>query len=233
MVKAKKYHLFNGLWDKEDGLLSMLVLLFIMHFLFIPLFGSYSFLKLAMQIFWVLFLLSGIFALETTKKQAILISIIPVLFVVVGWISLFNTSTFIVVADFILSIAALLILIILVLIKVFEPGPVTIFRVVGSVVVYMLMANLWSIIYLYIFQDIEGSFQVTLPPFERNSLEANFLYFSYITITTTGYGEILPLHPFARSMVQMEAIFGVLYPVILIGRLVSDTNAPKIRKKNE
>ncbi|UOK43218.1 MULTISPECIES: potassium channel family protein [Flavobacterium] len=230
MVKAKQYRLFNHLWDKEDGLLSMLVLLFIMHFLFIPLFGSYSFLKLAMQIFWVLFLLSGIFALETTKKQAKLISIIPVLFVVVGWISLFNTSNFIVVADFILSIAALLLLIILVLIKVFEPGPVTIFRVVGSVVVYMLMANLWSIIYLYIFQDIEGAFQITLPPFERNSLEANFLYFSYITITTTGYGEILPLHPIARSMVQMEAIFGVLYPVILIGRLVSDSNTPDLRK---
>ncbi|ESU29939.1 Ion transport 2 domain-containing protein [Flavobacterium limnosediminis JC2902] len=230
MVKAKKYRLFNHLWDKEDGLLSMLVLLFIMHFLFIPLFGNHSFLKLAMQIFWVLFLLSGIFALGTSKKQASLISIIPVLFVIVGWISLFDTSNFIIITDFVLSLAVLLLLITLVLIKVFEPGPVTIFRVAGSVVVYMLMASLWSIIYLFLFQRIDGSFQITLPPFERNSLEANFLYFSYITITTTGYGEILPLHPFARSMVQMEAIFGVLYPVILIGRLVSDSNTPDLRK---
>jgi hypothetical protein len=50
------------------------------------------------------------------------------------------------------------------------------------------------------------------------------MYFSYITITTTGFGEIVPLHPIARSLVQLEAIIGVLYPVILIGRLVSDIN---------
>ena len=50
------------------------------------------------------------------------------------------------------------------------------------------------------------------------------MYFSYITITTTGFGEIVPLHPFARALVQVEALVGVLYPVILIGRLVSDVN---------
>jgi hypothetical protein len=55
------------------------------------------------------------------------------------------------------------------------------------------------------------------------------MYFSYITLTTTGYGEVLPLHPFARSMVQLEALTGVLYPVVLIGRLVSD--AGSIQKK--
>lgn len=231
MTKAKKIRLFSHLWDKEDGLFSMLILLSIMHFIFIPLFGNYSFLKLGMQIFWVLFLLSGIFALERSKHQIVLISIIPVLFIVVGWISVFNDNNFIQVADFVLTVATLLLLIILVLIKVFEPGPITIFRVVGSVVVYMLMANLWSILYLFLFQRIEGAFQFTLPPFERNSLEANFMYFSYITITTTGYGEIVPLHPLARSIVQAEAIFGVLYPVILIGRLVSDANAPNLRKK--
>jgi uncharacterized membrane protein YkvI len=105
---------------------------------------------------------------------------------------------------------------------------VTIFRIIGSVVVYMLIANLWSIVYIYIFNNIEGSFQVTLPPFETNSLQANFLYFSYVTLTTTGFGEIAPLHPLARSLVQVEAMIGVLYPVILIGKLVSDnTSKPK------
>ena len=56
------------------------------------------------------------------------------------------------------------------------------------------------------------------------------MYFSYITITTTGFGEIVPLHPLARSLVQLEAFIGVLYPVILIGRLVSDVGS--IKKDN-
>ncbi len=48
-----------------------------------------------------------------------------------------------------------------------------------------------------------------------------FLYFSYTTLTTTGYGEILPVHALARTMVIIEQLIGVLYPVVLIGRLVS------------
>ncbi len=48
-----------------------------------------------------------------------------------------------------------------------------------------------------------------------------FLYFSFTTLTTTGYGEILPVHAIARTLVIIEQLIGVLYPVVLIGRLVS------------
>jgi hypothetical protein len=48
-----------------------------------------------------------------------------------------------------------------------------------------------------------------------------FLYFSFTTLTTTGYGEILPVHAVARTLVIIEQLIGVLYPVVLIGRLVS------------
>lgn len=225
MKKIKKYRLLNHLWDKESGLSGMLILLFVMHFVLIPMFGSFSFFLVVLNIFWMLFLVAGIFALSKSRKQALLISIVPVLFIVFGWISAFNPTPFTVLMDLILSIATFLLLIVLVLLKVFEPGPITLYRVIGSVVVYMLMANLWAIAYQFFYQHIEGSFQVTLPPFESNSLNANFMYFSYITITTTGFGEIVPLHPMARALVQVEAFIGVLYPVILIGRLVSDANS--------
>jgi hypothetical protein len=48
-----------------------------------------------------------------------------------------------------------------------------------------------------------------------------FLYFSFTTLTTTGYGEILPAHTITRTLVIIEQLIGVLYPVVLIGRLVS------------
>jgi hypothetical protein len=225
MKKQKKYRFLNRLWDQESGLSGMLILLCIMHFVLIPMFGSFSFFLVILNVFWMLFLLAGIFALSKTRKQALLISIVPVLFSVFGWISAFNPTPFTVLADLILSIGTFLLLIVLVLLKVFEPGPITSYRVIGSVVVYMLLANIWAMVYQFFYLHIEGSFQVTLPPFESNSLDANFMYFSYITITTTGFGEIVPLHPMARALVQVEAFIGVLYPVILIGRLVSDANS--------
>jgi hypothetical protein len=50
---------------------------------------------------------------------------------------------------------------------------------------------------------------------------AAFLYFSYTTLTTTGYGDFLPVSPLVRTLAIIEQLIGVLYPVILIGRLVS------------
>lgn len=231
MNTHKKYRFLNRLWAKESGLSSMLILLFVMHFFLIPMFGSYSSFLVILNVFWMLFLMAGIFALSKSTKHALLISIVPVLFVSFGWISVFNPTPFTVTMDLILSIAVFLLLIVLVLIKVFEPGPITSYRVIGSVVVYMLMANVWAIAYQFFYQHISGSFQVTLPTFDSNSLDANFMYFSYITITTTGFGEIVPLHPMARALVQVEALIGVLYPVILIGRLVSDANSITQKEK--
>lgn len=231
MIEHKKYRFFNRFWDQESGLSGMLILLFIMHFVLIPLFGSHSFFMVLMNVFWMLFLFAGIFSLSKTKRQAIKISIVPALFIIFGWIGVFNPTPFVLFTDLILTVCTFGLLIILVFIKVFEPGPISGYRVIGSIVVYMLLANLWAAVYLFFHEHIEGSFQLTLPLFESNSLYANFLYFSYITITTTGFGEIVPLHPMARSLVQVEAIIGVLYPVILIGRLVSDASANKVKRK--
>ncbi|PKB15362.1 potassium channel family protein [Flavobacterium sp. 5] len=233
MSSQKKYRFLNHFWTKESGLSGMLVLLFAMHFFIIPLFSSYSAFMIIINIFWMLFLIAGIITLSRTKKRTVLLSIIPFLFVLFNWIMVFENSPFVQLADIVLTVLTFGLLIVLVLTRVFEPGPITEYRVIGSIVVYMLLAHLWSVIYSFIYQHIPGAFQITLPPFESNTLEANFMYFSYITITTTGFGEIVPLHPFARAMVQVEAIIGVLYPVILIGRLVSNASENKSKKKEK
>ena len=52
------------------------------------------------------------------------------------------------------------------------------------------------------------------------------MWFSFITITTTGYGDILPVSDLARSLSALESVVGVLYPAILISRLVSLAQGP-------
>jgi hypothetical protein len=47
------------------------------------------------------------------------------------------------------------------------------------------------------------------------------MYFSLVTLTTVGFGDISAVHPLARSLVMLEAVIGTLYPAILIARLVS------------
>ncbi len=224
MRKPKKFRFLNRLWSQESGLSGMIILLAMMQFVLIPLFGSYSFFMVVLNVFWMLFLFAGIFSFSNSKKQTILISIIPILFVIFSWINVFSTNLLVLISELVFSICTFLLLIILVLKKIFEPGPITAHRVIGSIVIYMLLAQLWTVVYVFFYQHISGSFQLTLPAFESNSIQANFLYFSYVTLSTTGFGEILPLHPLARALVNLESIFGVLYPVVLIGRLVSDAN---------
>lgn len=229
MRKQKKVRLLNHLWNQESGLSGMIVVLAIIQFVLIPLFGNYPFIMAVLNTFWMLFIFAGIFSFSTSKKQTILISIIPVLFIIFSWINIFSKTPFVVISELCFEICTFILLIILVLMKVFEPGPITAHRVVGSIVIYMLLAQVWTVVYVFFYGNISGSFQLTLPPFESNSIQANFLYFSYVTLSTTGFGEILPLHPMARALVNLESIFGVLYPVVLIGRLVSDA---KVNYKN-
>jgi hypothetical protein len=53
------------------------------------------------------------------------------------------------------------------------------------------------------------------------ALASNVIYFSFVTLTSTGYGDIFPVHPVARSLCNFETILGQLYPATLLARLVS------------
>jgi voltage-gated potassium channel Kch len=56
---------------------------------------------------------------------------------------------------------------------------------------------------------------------DRSSEIATMLYFSYTTLTTTGYGDIVPVSPLARSLANLESIVGQLYLATAIARLVT------------
>jgi len=62
----------------------------------------------------------------------------------------------------------------------------------------------------------------SMRPLQDNlSVASNFGYFSFVTLTSVGYGDIVPVHPYARSLANVEAIIGQLYPATLLARLVT------------
>ena len=52
-------------------------------------------------------------------------------------------------------------------------------------------------------------------------LPSNLIYLSFVTLTSVGYGDIVPVHPVARSLTNIETIIGQLYPATLLARLVT------------
>jgi hypothetical protein len=81
---------------------------------------------------------------------------------------------------------------------------------------------MWSFAYHLIALQFSGAFSLaaSLKP-EAGSLQAKLTYFSFVTLTTVGYGDITAVHPIARPLVVLEALTGQLFPAILIARLVS------------
>ena len=53
------------------------------------------------------------------------------------------------------------------------------------------------------------------------ALASNLVYFRFVTLSSTGYGDIVPVHPIARSLCNVETIIGQLYPATLLARLVT------------
>ena len=103
---------------------------------------------------------------------------------------------------------------------VFRPGRVTYHRIVGAVLLYLLIAVTFSMLFALVGISFPGAFGGMT--FEYNSsVSSRVLYFSFVTLTSTGYGDVVPIHPFARSLSNLEAIIGQLYPAILLARLVT------------
>ncbi|HTW84584.1 MAG TPA: potassium channel family protein [Candidatus Sulfotelmatobacter sp.] len=104
---------------------------------------------------------------------------------------------------------------------VFARGDVTHHRILGAIAVYLNIA--WAFAYIYRALDalVPGSFSGNHVPTADVFTIGRFVYFSFTTMTSTGFGDIIPIHPFARSATNLEALMGQLFPATLLARLVS------------
>lgn len=93
-------------------------------------------------------------------------------------------------------------------------------HIVGSICIYLLMGLTWATLYLLILEIFPSAFNgLEARPWLNNLFNA--LYFSFITLTTVGYGDISPALPIAQFFVFLESIIGSFYLAIMVASLVS------------
>jgi len=105
---------------------------------------------------------------------------------------------------------------------VLRSGSVTIDRIFAAICVYMLIGFAWTFSYALLEVMVPGSFG-GLADISRNDYVAHvqqLRYFSFMTLTTVGYGDVVPRSPIARTMAALEAIMGQIYLTVLVARLV-------------
>ena len=210
------------IWKAENGLTVLLVFLVVTIFIAYPI-TTLPIGKFLVLISFSLILISG--ATIVLDKHLLRIFVLGsvLLNLVLRWATyIMNVSGFeswIVFCDFICCA----ILSVIVLLQVFREGPITIHRIAGAIAVYLLIGLMWSFLYHFIALQSPEAFKLpaSLGTYTADTLQSNLLYFSFVTLTTLGYGDILAVHPLARMLVMLEALTGQLFPAILLARLVS------------
>lgn len=109
-------------------------------------------------------------------------------------------------------------------------GQVTRNSIIGSICIFLLLGLIWVMLYLLLIEFTPNAFS-GLQEASWQEHFPDFIYFSFVTLTTLGYGDLLPISPLARFLAYSEAIVGVFYMAIVVSSLVSAGTA-HIHKKS-
>jgi hypothetical protein len=117
--------------------------------------------------------------------------------------------------------------------RIFAAPRVTWAMISGAIAVFLLLSTVWTMLYTVAAWEVglEPAFNGVPPASEllrspdlevaRAEVQGLLSYFSIVTLTTLGYGDLSPAHPITRSLATAEAVVGQLYLVVLVARLVS------------
>lgn len=93
-------------------------------------------------------------------------------------------------------------------------------RIVGAICVYLLLGVIWALCYSLLSLAEPASFK-GIDPGTEAGWGSGWIYFSFVTLTTLGYGDITPVTASARGLVYLQAIVGQFYIAVLVAGIVS------------
>jgi hypothetical protein len=217
-VRDRARGLIEESWQSQANLSFFLALMVLVAFVLPSVGFGKDDTKLYIGIAFSLVLFSGVAIAWGRRKLFLLAASVGSVALAVRWTAFFSkTSALQLWADQ-WSLAAIMVIALVLLLQVFRDGPVTHSRIQGAIAVYLLFGIGWAHAY-HIAEFLHpGSFNTTAGPMTNVS---DWVYYSFVTLTTVGYGDITPVRPIARSLSIGEALTGQLYLAVLIARLVA------------
>jgi hypothetical protein len=224
----------NHWWAKfrktELNLSVLLWLLVITIFIIYPVTDHGLFSQMVFVFFVCLIFISGIFSITHKKNEraiALTFSFL-LLFSAIIIISQNHEMT----NEIMLGImdVYLLVLSSLLLKKVFSDDLMVVHRILGAIAVYILVALFFSFAYRIVFLIDNTSIHFhNIQNATGKAAPFEFMYFSFIILTTMGYGEVIPVGHYAQSLAMVESMMGILFPSVLIARLIG--MVPSMKKE--
>jgi phosphoglycerol transferase MdoB-like AlkP superfamily enzyme len=217
----------------RERFLSLLI--FIIAMLIIgPLFEGFTRLLILMNILWSAIFVSAIYAVSRKKHHILIAVLLALPMLGTLWSKHFLEYHPLQVVGYLCGVAFFLFVIVQMLIFIYSHEEVTRDLIMGAAVVYLLMAIMWTFIFGVVETLNPGSFNI--PTGHDVAATNHFLYYSFVTLTTLGYGDITPVTKLARNLCTLEAVIGQLYLVVqvawLVGVHVSQSMHKRLRQDN-
>jgi len=179
-----------------------------------------------------LVLIMGVWSLRMTGRwfhTVIALAVIGIVLEVLHAISHHNAFAYLTLSSFLLFLCLCTFL---VLRQILTDTKVDLNRIAGAFCAYLMLGFIWSVAYMMLFAMDQSSFH-GLPQTADDLRLLDLQYFSFVTMTTLGYGDVAPVSDVARALAAVEALIGQLYLAVLVaalvGAYVAKTNAGQQR----
>ncbi|WP_374439308.1 potassium channel family protein [Pseudomonas panipatensis] len=201
------------------GPCTFLLLLLLGLILLMPFLEEGIFARTLLGILFSIILLVGAFATRQTRWGFLFKVGLALLGVGLQWTALWTQSMDLLHVAGLVYVTSLAVSFSGVLRYILKRGTITADKLHGALAGYIMLAFVWSFIYALIEFSSAGSFGPGRLDFTQTGTLFKLIYFSFTTLTTTGYGDVIPLTNHARSLVMVEEFSGVFYVGVLIARL--------------
>lgn len=205
------------------GLLICLVSLLVVA----PILEAYSRIQPVLAIFTTALLIFSVYSFLNKKRVLIIASLLAAPALIFNWISYSFQSSTTLLIYYTFNAVFFVFIIVSMIAELLKKDVITLDLIYGTICVYLLIGVAWAFVFATLEHIFPGSYN--LP---SNYLQANpsiysgevklslFLYYSYVTLTTLGYGDITPVTSPAHSLATLEAIMGQFYIAVLVAHLV-------------
>jgi voltage-gated potassium channel len=176
--------------------------------------------KSLFRLIYTIIYFSAILSLEKRGNYLLVLFFSTLL---IEWISgIFNLEVLFIIAKAV-NIIFFFVIVTLLIRQIATAGKVSSGVILGSVTGYLLLGLIFSIFVIFIMQNDPGAFSA--PPKQAVETEESIntsvpLYFSFVTLATLGYGDIVPLKPYTRSLATLISVTGQFYIAIIVALLV-------------
>ena len=173
------------------------------------------------RVLFTLVLLIGVYTMNG-RRSMIVAAVLALPAIVGNWIEIVVEVAW--AASFVYGLSALFLAYVaaVVLAAVLRERQVTTDTVLGGICVYFLIGIVWTLLYALVVELEPSAILINGEPvrYEISRGSSTLIYFSFVTLTTLGYGDVAPHCDAARMLAAGEAVVGQLFIAVMIARLV-------------